>query len=72
MRLWQDSKGAIITDEQVLRYVATFGSLSEAPGRGDVRLISDTGGPDDPEFQRLQGPPVDKRGKRLADYMGEG
>lgn len=69
MRLWQDSKGAFITDEQVLRYIATFGSLSEALERGDIRLISDSGGLDAAEFGRLQGPPTDWRKRRLADYM---
>ena len=41
MRLWEDAKGAVITDEQLLRYIAYRGSLSEALEAGDVRLVSD-------------------------------
>ena len=63
MRSWLDPKGAIITDEQVLRYVATFGSLSGALERGDIRLLSDTGDP----APRPKRRPGERR--RLADYM---
>lgn len=41
MRIWQDAQGNLITDEQLLRYVARHGSLLGALAKGDVRLISE-------------------------------
>lgn len=40
MRIWCDAHDNLITDEQLIRYVATFGSLSAALEEGDVRLVT--------------------------------
>lgn len=42
MRIWQDAQGNLITDEQLLRYIAASGSLSHALEEGDVCLIVPT------------------------------
>lgn len=42
MRLWQNSDGAILTDDQVLAYISTHGSLSAALESGDIECISDS------------------------------
>lgn len=41
MHIWKDANGALITDEQLVRYIATFGSLSAALAAGDVTLVID-------------------------------
>lgn len=42
MRIWQDDQGNLITDEQLLRYVAHHGSLSKALSAGEVRLVANS------------------------------
>lgn len=42
MRFWVDSDDAILTDDQVLNYVAAFGSLEDASAHGDIRLMADS------------------------------
>ena len=39
MRIWQDARGNLITDEQLARHIATFGSLSHALEAGDIQLV---------------------------------
>lgn len=41
MKLWRNSNGDLFTDEQLVAYVAAFGSLSAAAAEGDVVLIAD-------------------------------
>lgn len=38
-----DGDRALLTDEQVIAYIASAGSLSAALGSGDVALIAETG-----------------------------
>ncbi len=40
MRLWENAKGNLIGDEQVLAYLASHGSLSKALLAGDIRLVA--------------------------------
>ncbi len=47
MRMWMAQDGSLLTDEQLLRHVAHFGSLSKALEGGEVTLVSET--PDMPE-----------------------
>lgn len=42
MRIWRDSNGNLITDEQLARHIATFGSLSRALEAGDIHLVVHT------------------------------
>lgn len=63
-----DDEGALLTDEQVLRAVAAFGSLEGALSHGNIRLVEDEkggrasrGGP--------QGCPAPRRS--LADYLSD-
>lgn len=62
-RIWMGPNGALLTDEQVLRHIATFGSMSAALKEGDIILVSD---------KRADAPrPSGKRTGRLADYLGD-
>lgn len=64
MRLWEDAKGSVITDEQLVRYIAYRGSLSAALEAGDVRLISET------KDERPRSADPSKRSlRRLTDYL---
>lgn len=40
MRLWMNDSNTVLTDEQVIRVIATFGNLTEAAQHGNIRLIS--------------------------------
>lgn len=40
MRLWQDSSGRLLTDEQVLRILSYEGSLKKALEKSDIVLVS--------------------------------
>lgn len=66
MRLWRDSAGNILTDEQVLRYIASFGSIAASCDAGDIELIS----------ERIEERPIPAnraaRGHRLGDYLDGG
>ena len=42
MRVWENAKGDLITDEQLLRHIASHGSLSAALEAGDIRLVVGT------------------------------
>jgi hypothetical protein len=39
MRIWRDSHENLITDEQLVRHIAAYGSLSRALEDGDIRLV---------------------------------
>ena len=41
-RIWMGPNGALLTDEQVLRHIATFGSMSAALEEGDIVLETET------------------------------
>jgi hypothetical protein len=40
MRLWKNAKGDLITDEQLVAYIAFHGGLSQVLAAGDVSLVS--------------------------------
>lgn len=67
MRFWANDKGDILTDDQVLAYVAHAGSLSEAAERGDVRLVA--GDPDEERrpYEGREG--VEREHARLAHWL---
>lgn len=74
MRLWMDSNNTVLTDEQAIRAIATFGSLAEAAQHENIRLISagdDEGNGHnsrdaDANTRRAQGTKP-----RLAEYLSE-
>lgn len=39
MRVWRDAHDNLITDEQLVRHIAAFGSLSGALEAGDISLV---------------------------------
>jgi hypothetical protein len=39
MRIWQNAHGSLITDEQLVRHIAAYGSLSRALEDGDICLV---------------------------------
>lgn len=39
MRIWCDAHDNLITDEQLVRHIAAYGSLSRALEAGDIRLV---------------------------------
>lgn len=41
MRLWMDDQDRMLTDEQLLRQIAHYGSLKESLDHSDVRLVAD-------------------------------
>lgn len=70
MRIWQNAQGDLLTDDQLLAYVATFESLGAAGEAGDIRLVS--GGADDARRAnagRNAGRGTSPRRARLADYL---
>lgn len=70
MRLWMHADGdhAVITDEQLLAYLASAGSLSSALEHGDVVLVSNS--PSTAAGSRnVQG--LRRAHKTLADYLRE-
>lgn len=48
MRIWRDAHDNLITDEQLARHIAAFGSLSRALEAGDICLVVSTGADEDP------------------------
>ena len=58
-RIWMGPNGALLTDEQVLRHIATFGSMSAALEEGDIVLETET-------KRKRSG-----RTGRLSDYLGD-
>ena len=44
MRIWCDAHNNLITDEQLIRHIAAFGSLSRALEMGDISLVVSTDG----------------------------
>lgn len=62
MRIWE-GEGGLMTDEQVLRLLAHYGSLDAARAAGNVTLVSD-GGPGGSRRGRREG-----RGPSLRDYL---
>lgn len=65
MRIWGVA-GGLMTDEQLLRLLAHYGSLDAARAAGNVTLVSETGDADMGERSRGRGA---GRGRRLADYL---
>lgn len=63
VRIWKEASGSLITDEQLLRRIAAFGSLSEAAANVDVTLVTDAQGADNGHGC--------VKGKRLCDYLGD-
>lgn len=62
MRIWE-SKGGLMTDEQLLRLLAHYGSLDAARAAGDVRLVS---GGREREASRVT---LTHGGRSLRDYL---
>lgn len=74
MRLWMNDSNAVLTDEQVIRVIATFGSLTEAAQHGNIRLISTN----DNNNDRHNGPEAETNTchtqrtiPHLAEYLSE-
>lgn len=75
MRIWMDSKGALVNDERVLGAIAAAGSLSAAANDIDFTLVS----PSEDEYlhgSRLRGEgeggdsdAAKRPRRRLADYL---
>lgn len=65
MRMWMDSEGRLLTDEQLLRLIAYRGSLEEALAQGNIRLVSSLD--ERPTGSRPRG-----ACRKLADYLEEG
>lgn len=64
-RIWMAADGSLITDEQLLRHIATFGSLSAALRSGDVTLVISS------KDKKAHGPgDRPKIRSRLSDYIG--
>ncbi len=42
MRVWCDANDNLITDEQLVRHIAAYGSLSRTLEKGDIRLVVST------------------------------
>lgn len=66
MRIWKNDAGDLLTDEQVLRHIATFGSLLEAAKYEGITLISNRG-PIKPARSLSRG--NSKSSPKLADYL---
>lgn len=62
-RIWMGPNGALLTDEQVLRHIATFGSMSAALEEGDIVLETET----KPNPKRKRSGHTG----RLSDYLGD-
>lgn len=67
MRLWQDARGAILTDGQVLSYIAALGDLEKASKAGNIRFLADTDAGNKKAQRSSQLP---GRTKKLSDYLG--
>lgn len=67
VRLWMDAENRMLTDEQLVRHIAHYGSLDVAASHGDIRLVSSHEHPDEsqPKKERTA------RQRRLADYISE-
>lgn len=69
MRLWVDTEHHMLTDEQLLRLIAYYGSLEEAATHGNIALISDSS----PDARQNDGACSSQRRtiprRRLADYL---
>ena len=65
MRLWKNAKGDLITDDQLIAVVATYGSLRKALRAGDIVLVAG-------DAERSE-PPADGRKAvrhaRLASFL---
>ena len=71
MRIWVDKDGSMLTDEQLLRHITAFGSLSAACKRGDIRLLSQSG--ERKGHSRPTATPANRKGNpRLSDYLEAG
>lgn len=68
MRFWENAQGNIITDEQLLASLTSYGSLSAALKAGDVRLV--TGGAQEHSCSVTDGTPREGRAHaKLAAYL---
>lgn len=69
MRIWKNARGDLISDEQVLAYLASCGSLGKAFASGDVCLVTEA----KDARSRADGNVVARpTPRRLADYLAEG
>lgn len=66
MRIWQDAQGSLLTDEQFVRYVAAYGSLSRALEAGDVRIVVPDGNAASPSPEGTQPMERETRAKLSA------
>lgn len=67
MRLWEDSEGTLLTDKQVIRAIASFGSIGKAAEHGDIALISSGG---DGTTERPSPPSQSQpKSRKLVDYL---
>lgn len=64
--MWENDAGDLLTDEQVLRHIATFGSLLEAAKYEGITLISDRE-PIKPARNLLHGHSASS--SKLTDYL---
>lgn len=70
MRLWQNARGDLVTDEQVLGYIASFGNLEQAARAGDIRLVSASDSDEEPVAPRpTESPRLHLRARSLDDYL---
>lgn len=68
MRIWRDSKGALVDDERVLIALASAGGLRNAAHDFDFELVSDSAGSRSVASARCVRP---SKAKRLIDYINE-
>lgn len=66
VRMWTDDRGRVLTDEQLLRQLAYYGSLESALSRGDVRLLASS---EEGARQSRRSPDGPRR--TLKDYLEE-
>ncbi len=73
MRIWMNQSGDMLTDEQLLRYIATFGSLSAAGAHDDIQLLPTKDEPllrdDKPVEASVHTSVRNKQKYRLIDYL---
>ena len=61
-----DDAGRVLTDEQLVRQIAHWGSLEAACSHSNVRLIEQYDG-----AQQANAPSCRGRKRRLSDYLSE-
>lgn len=71
MRQWIDSNNRLMTDEQLLRHIAHFGSLDKALKHGDISIISETSTDKTKSSDASFNHDKEKNVRALADYLKE-